>query len=284
MSRVFCDPACVRYHTPGHPESPERVEGARAWLERSGWRLLPPDCQAAAKDVSLAHDAGHLGRVRDGDYCDPDTPHYDGIDAFALASASAAVSAARSALAGEPAFSLMRPPGHHAGKDRVAGFCYLNNVAIASASLSALSPGIRLAILDIDVHHGDGTQDIVLGLPGVRFASLHQVPLYPGTGLRSVDNCLNFPLPPGTGEAVYLRTLESALASLLDFGAEVLAVSAGFDTYKGDPIARLKLEKTTYGRIGRLISQTGLKRFAVLEGGYAADLPVLIENFLGPFF
>lgn len=283
MSRVYCDLACLRYHTPGHPETPGRVESTAARLEAAGHRLLAPDRAATAQDAALVHDRSHFDNVRDGAYCDPDTPHYDGIEAFALKSASCAASAALAGLSGEPAFSLMRPPGHHAGKSRVSGFCYLNNLALAAALLTQ-DRRRRIGILDFDAHHGDGTQDIMLGRPGMLYVSLHQSPLYPGTGLRSQDNCLNFPLPPGTEEASYLKTLERGLLALTDFSPDVLAVSAGFDGYKGDPIAQLRLEKTSFSRIGRMIAATGLKRFAVLEGGYAPELPVLVENFLASFF
>lgn len=283
MSRIYCDLECLRYHTPGHPDAPERVASAAERLKRSGRALLPPDYTATEADAALAHDPGHLSSVRDGLYCDEDTPHYDGIELFAMLSASCAVSAAMSAAAGEPGFSLMRPPGHHAGRRRAAGFCYLNNLAIAVSVLGRARPSLRAAILDIDAHHGDGTQDIMLGRPDVLFVSLHQSPLYPGTGLRSEGNCLNFPLPPGTGEAAYLAALEKGLSSITAFKPDVLAVSAGFDAFRADPIAQLRLEKTSFRRIGGLIAGAGLKRFGVLEGGYAPDLPVLVENFLETF-
>ncbi|MBI4678862.1 MAG: histone deacetylase [Elusimicrobia bacterium] len=283
MSRIYCDPDCLRYHTPGHPESPERVERTARRLRAAGHALLQPFRQATADDVGLAHAAGHFEAVRDGHYCEPDTPHYDGIDIFALKSVSAAVSAAFSAIGGEPAFSLMRPPGHHAGKRRAAGFCYFNNLAIACAALWSRDPSLRIGILDFDAHHGDGTQDILQGRPGVLYVSLHQAPLYPGTGLESKDNCLNLPLPPGTGEDAYLRSLDKGLDALRHFGPGLLAVSAGFDAYGADPIAQLRLEKTSFRRIGALLAKTGLRRFAVLEGGYAPDLPVLVENFLEAF-
>ncbi len=284
MSRVFSDPATLAYHTPGHPESPDRVGRTSRRLAAAGLTPELPTRRATPEDVALAHRKSHFSEVREGRYADADTPHYPGIDEIALKSLSGALAAAEAAAEGRPAFSLMRPPGHHAGRGRVAGFCYFNNLAVACESLIKSAPTSRIAILDVDVHHGDGTQDIMLRREGVMFASLHQVPLYPGTGLKSEDNCLNFPLPPGTGEAFYLNTLEAALGSLLDFEPTILAVSAGFDTYKECPIAGLRLERNTYRRIGSLLGQTGLRRFAVLEGGYAAELPLLVENFLTGFF
>jgi len=239
---------------------------------------------ATPEDVGLLHSKTHYRAVLSGEFYDADTPFYPGIADIALVSLSGAMSAAASAVKGEPAFSLMRPPGHHAGKDRVAGFCYFNNIALACARLLKEGQAQRIAILDVDVHHGDGTESLVLGNEAIRFCSLHQFPLYPGTGAQSRANCENIPLPEGTDEEAYLAKLEPALQRLLDFKPDVLAVSAGFDTYKEDPLAGLKLDVKTYRRIGRLISQTGCRRFACLEGGYAEAMPKLIESFLDGFF
>ncbi len=284
MSRVFSDPATTSYGAPGHPEAPFRVARTAQCPAAAGHRIEKPAAAAAPEDVALLHAPDHFERVRRAAFDDPDTPAYPGIAEIALISLAGALAAAKSAAAGEPAFSLMRPPGHHAGKSRVAGFCYFNNVALSCARLLEQAPSRRVAIVDIDVHHGDGTEELVRGRPDVYFTSLHQSPLYPGSGLESRDNCLNFPLPPGTGEAAYLRALESALGAALEFKPDVLAVSAGFDTYRECPIAQLRLEKSSYRRIGALLSQTGLKRYAVLEGGYAEALPLLVENFLDGFF
>lgn len=284
MGRVFSDPATTRYGASGHPEAPFRVARTAERLTAAGHKIEKPVVSAKPEDVALLHAPDHFERVEAGDFDDPDTPPYPGIAPIALVSLSGAFSAAGCAAAGEPGFSLMRPPGHHAGKNRVAGFCFFNNLALSCARLLKEKKAARIAIADIDVHHGDGTQELVLGRSEILFASLHQVPLYPGSGLESSKNCLNFPLPPGTAEAEYLKTLERALRELLDFKPDLLAVSAGFDTYRECPIAQLRLEKSSYRRIGRMLAQTGLKRFAVLEGGYAEDLPVLVENFLDGFF
>ena len=166
----------------------------------------------------------------------------------------------------------------------MAGFCYFNNLALACERLLKKGAARRIAILDIDVHHGDGTQALLQGREGIHFTSLHQAPLYPGTGLESKDNCFNYPLPPLTGETAYLKTFETALGKALDFKPEILAISAGFDTYKECAIAQLKLEKKTYRRLGGMLAETNLPRFAVLEGGYTDAMPLLIENFLEGFF
>jgi acetoin utilization deacetylase AcuC-like enzyme len=284
LSSVFSDLETIKYGVPGHPEAPFRVLRTYERLLAAGHAVAKPSQAATAADVALLHGPKHFERVSSGEFDDADTPAHKGIAGIALISLSGALSSAQSAMDGSPAFSLMRPPGHHAGKDAVRGFCYFNNLALACAKLQASRPGTKIAILDIDVHHGDGTDELMTKRDGVLFCSLHQSPLYPGTGLKSHDNCHNIPIPPFTGEAPYLKEVERALGLLLDFKPDILAVSAGFDTYKEDPIAQLKLERKTYRRLGDMMAQTRLKRFAVLEGGYAEALPLLIENFLEGFF
>lgn len=284
MPRVFTDLSTTGYKISGHPEAPERVSRSFERLRAMGFNPEPPIEQAKDDDLALVHTERHLESVKKGTFSDPDTYPHEGIHKIALTSLSGALSAAKSALGGNFGFSLMRPPGHHAGPERVAGFCYYNNVAIACVKALKQRKAERAAILDIDVHHGDGTEAIVRKKEGIFFCSLHQAPLYPGTGLKSHDNCLNIPLAPMTAEPEYLKRLEGALEELLRFKPDLLAVSAGFDTYKGCPIAQLKLEKKSYRRIGDMIAQTKLRRFAVLEGGYAEDLPVLIDHFLHGFF
>jgi acetoin utilization deacetylase AcuC-like enzyme len=284
LAKVFSDLATAAYGAPGHPEAPFRVKESHARLLAAGHKIEKPSRAATKEDVALLHSGKHLERVSRGEFSDGDTPNHSGIAGIAMISLAGALSAADAAAAGAPSFSLMRPPGHHAGYDSVMGFCYFNNVALACAKLQADKKARKIAILDIDVHHGNGTEELVAKREGLWFCSLHQVPLYPGTGLQSHDNCLNVPLPPFTGEAQYLKHLDKVFDELLAFKPDVLAVSAGFDTYKEDPIAQLKLEKKTYRRLGDLLAQTKLKRFAVLEGGYSEDLPILIEHFLNGFF
>jgi acetoin utilization deacetylase AcuC-like enzyme len=280
--RVFHDPATANYGAPGHPEAPFRVVESAKRLTAAGIDLERPRTPVSEDDLALVHPDSHAAAVRDGTFSDPDTPAFDNIEPLARVSLSGALESMRSALAGTPALSLMRPPGHHAGKERVSGFCYYNNVAVAA--LAAVKSGAkRVAILDVDVHHGDGTQSVILGESAVRFCSLHQYPLYPGSGKEPVGNCDNVPLEEGLDGDGYLSRLEPALERLLAFKPDLLAVSAGFDTYKDDPLAGLRLDAKAYRRIGRLLAGTGLPRFAVLEGGYAQDLPLLIEEFLNGF-
>jgi acetoin utilization deacetylase AcuC-like enzyme len=284
MGRVFSDLRTAQYGASGHPEAPFRVSRTHALLKAAGHAPALPPVAASAEDARLLHGEGHLASIASGTYEDADTPHFPGIDEIALISLSGALSAADAALSGEPAFSLMRPPGHHAGRDRVAGFCYLNNLALAVARLQKSKPGLKVAIMDFDVHHGDGTESLVLGRENVQFASLHQFPLYPGTGRESRGNCLNVPLPAGTDGDDYLSAFEPALERLLASKPDVVAVSAGFDAYKEDPIAGLKLDRATFKRLGALLAATKLPRFATLEGGYSQDLPRLVEGFLDGFF
>ncbi len=284
MGRVFSDLRTAEYGASGHPEAPFRVRRSFELLKAAGHAPELPAVAAGPADAALLHGDGHLASIAAGTFDDPDTPAYPGIAALALVSLSGALSAADSALAGAPAFSLMRPPGHHAGKDSVAGFCYLNNLALAAVRLQKSKPGLKVGIVDFDVHHGNGTESLVLGREGISFASLHQFPLYPGTGRESRENCLNVPLPEGTDGDAYLSAFEPALERVLASKPDLLAVSAGFDAYKEDPLGGLKLDKGTFRRIGALLAQTRLPRFSVLEGGYSEDLPRLIEAFLDGFF
>lgn len=284
MGRVFSDLRTAEYGASGHPEAPFRVSKTYERLKAAGHAPEKPAVSAGAADVALAHGEGHLASIKNGTFADPDTPAFRGMDEIALISLSGALSAADAAMKGEPSFSLMRPPGHHAGKDRVAGFCYLNNIALSAARLQKSKPGLKVAIVDFDVHHGDGTQSLVLGRENTTFLSLHQFPLYPGTGLDSRGNCWNVPLEAGTAGDAWLAEFEPRLELLLREKPDVLAVSAGFDAYKEDPIAGLKLDKGTFKRIGSMLAQTRLPRFATLEGGYSQDLPILVESFLDGFF
>jgi acetoin utilization deacetylase AcuC-like enzyme len=218
-------------------------------------------------------------QVKNGEFLDADTPNSKRMFEYALLSAGAAIQAQEIALHKEYAFSLMRPPGHHASRNSAGGFCYFNNIAVAVSK--ALDTVERVAIIDIDCHHGNGTQDIFLGNKRVLYVSLHQSPLYPGTGLKSEENCLNLPLSPGTGQEEYLTEFKKAIEEVKKFSPRLIAVSAGFDTYKADPLTNLNLEKETYAKISGLISALKKPTFSVLEGGYNVfELPECIEQYL----
>ena len=212
---------------------------------------------------------------------EPDTPVIPGIYYISLLAAGAAADAADLAQKEGSSYALVRPPGHHATVSKVGGFCYFNNLAIAVKKL--LNNKNRVAILDIDVHHGNGTQDIFLGDKSVQYFSLHQVPLYPGTGWKSENNCHNFPLAAGTTGNQYIEVLQKAISDIQKFSPDILAVSLGFDTYESDPLAQLKLKKEDYKKIGGLIKNLTLPTFFVQEGGYSQDSGELAFQFFTGF-
>lgn len=255
------DERCLEYGQAGHPENPERLQRAVAYLtEQSGYVFRAPE-PATDGAICRVHSEQHLEQLRTGRFMSPDNPSYEEIETYARLSAGAAIQAAR--VGG---FSLMRPPGHHAAEGQIAGFCYLNNLAIAVRSTER-----RTLIVDVDGHHGDGTQIVFQDDPQVAFISLHSSPNFPGTGLWSHGNCHNYPLSFDCGEAVYLETLEEALDAVDLSDVEQVAVSAGFDTDERDPLASLGLVVDSYRKIGQRIAALGLPTFAVLEGGYDPD-------------
>jgi len=276
--RIVYSPRCLDYAATGHPESPDRVRATVAALQQAAHTWLTP-VAVTDRDILRVHTPAMLVAVRTGKFADGDTPVFPNIYELACLSAGSAVMAAEQARAGHAAFAVMRPPGHHATRERVMGFCYFNNIAIAVARLLTEHAVPRVAILDFDCHHGNGTEDIFLRDQRVLYVSLHQSPCYPGTGKVSVANCCNHPLPPGTGPAAFLGELDKALAEIRAFKPNLLALSAGFDMYKGDPITDMALEIDTFHELGRRVDALGLPAFAVLEGGYAPELPKCVTAF-----
>jgi acetoin utilization deacetylase AcuC-like enzyme len=236
--------------------------------------------EAVPPSLLRAHSPEHLARIREARAnFDADTPAHKNIFEHAGRAASAAVEVAREAMSGNRAFSLMRPPGHHATRDQAMGFCYLGNAAIAA--LNALEEGAgRVAIWDFDAHHGNGTEAIVAHHPRIVFASVHQFPAYPGTGERSFANVYNFPVAPFTARKTHVREVQKALDALLAFKPDLLLVSAGFDAYAGDPLTEMTLEPEDFATFGRWLRETNIPAGAILEGGYSDDLPELIDGFL----
>jgi len=265
MKIIFSE-KCLEYSWPGHIERPERIRKALDLLRQ--YEFLEPE-PASQQDLLSVHSREYVDLIKNakaGSYLDGDTPAPENIYEYALLSAGAALLAAQ-----EKGFSLMRPPGHHAGRNGRAlgvatlGFCYFNNIAIAVRKL-----GKSTLILDIDGHHGNGTQEIFQGDQKVTFISLHRYPTYPGTGLSSQGNCLNFPLSYSAGDSLYLKTLEQALSQVEIANVKVVGISAGFDAHQGD-LASLGLTHEGYREIGRKVGALGKPVFGVLEGGYIGE-------------
>jgi acetoin utilization deacetylase AcuC-like enzyme len=280
--KIITDEGCTGYSHTGHPERPERVAATLKQLHAQTGLPITWATPGRIEESALlrAHAQEHLARLEERRDFDADTPFFDRIANYARASAGAALEALKAARAGETVFSLMRPPGHHATRTRAMGFCYLNNIAIAA--LEGLATGIkRIAIYDFDVHHGNGTEAILLNRPGATFFSIHQYPCYPGTGTcNQGNNCFNYPVAPETPRSEYRHVLCSALEHLQTFKPELVGVSAGFDCYAHDPLAQETLEVEDFYWLGQNFSQLGVPVFSLLEGGYSKDLPELILAYL----
>ncbi len=280
--RIITDEQCVTYAGAGHPERPERiiatVKKLRGQTELPITWSAPEVCEE--KTILRAHTAEMVGRLQIPENFDADTGYFPQIGERARASAGAALAAMKAARNGETVFSLMRPPGHHATRKQSMGFCYLNSIAIAA--LAALDSGAkRVAIFDFDVHHGNGTEAILVNQPGASFLSIHQYPCYPGTGGRNVgDNCFNYPVAPQTPRGEYRHVFTSALEHLESLRPDVVGVSAGFDAYARDPLAQETLEAEDFYWLGQSFRKLGVPVFSVLEGGYSDDLPELIFAYL----
>src|SRR5215212_3859378 len=290
---VYSDQASERHvNDLAGVESPKRFAAALAGVERaeqSGVFVERRPCSPAEREALTAvHDQAYLDNLREmsvtgGGYLSLDTAVGAGSWEAASLASGAACSAVESALAGETAFAIARPPGHHAGKNFGMGFCLTNHAAVAAGH--ALSSGQeRVAILDWDVHHGNGTQDIFYHDGRVLYLSVHQSPFYPGTGEagevgdgKGRGFTVNVPLPAGSGEDVYAAVFAGVFAPVLrEFGPGVILVSAGFDAHADDLLGGMALSSDSFGRFAALISDLSLEVGAappafVLEGGYNLD-------------
>jgi acetoin utilization deacetylase AcuC-like enzyme len=288
----YTHPACVE-HDPGayHPENPGRLRAVNAALEAAvldglQWREAP---RGTPEQAALAHPADYVGFVLEnipqtGQLAfDGDTVASPATGEAALRAIGAVTAAVDAVMAGEAdnAFCGVRPPGHHAEQTRAMGFCLFNNVAVAAQHARHEHGLDRVAVVDFDVHHGNGTQAIFWDEPELFFASTHQMPLYPGTGSAEErgahDNIVNAPLPPSAGSQAFRQAIEeTVLPGLTAFAPELILVSAGFDAHKDDPLAGLNFEDEDYAwvterLVGAAAELCDGRLISTLEGGYNHD-------------
>jgi acetoin utilization deacetylase AcuC-like enzyme len=285
----LCHPSALDHQTPpGHPERPDRIRAIERILEHE--RFAPLHREQAPMGTpqmaALAHPQAYVDAIaevapKEGMVAiDADTTMSPGTYEAAMRGVGAAVQGVDEVMTGKVknAFSAMRPPGHHAERTRAMGFCFYNNAAIAARHAQKAHGAERVAIMDWDVHHGNGSQDIFWSDPSVMYASTHQMPLYPGTGAVSErgdhGTIVNTPLSPGDGSEIFREALETVvLPRLAAFGPDLIVISAGFDAHWRDPLANLNLTEADFGWATVKLMELAEKRcqgriVSVLEGGY----------------
>jgi len=293
---LYTHAAFLQHDTgPGHPERIQRLAAVLQAVKEPAfrdvvWREAP---LAEIEQIERVHDADYvrhaLASVPENGFVqlDGDTVMSPGSGEAALRAAGAVAAAVDAVIAGtfKNAFCAVRPPGHHAERDLAMGFCIFNNVAVGAAQARAVHGLSRVAVMDFDVHHGNGTQHMFDHDPGLFFASTHQMPLYPGTGAtaeRGVGNIVNAPLPPGAGSEEFRAAMERiVLPAIESFRPELILISAGFDAHRRDPLASLEFEAEDYhwatAELCALAeSCCGGRVVSTLEGGY--DLQALGES------
>ncbi|MGN6103806.1 MAG: histone deacetylase family protein [Kofleriaceae bacterium] len=288
------DDIFVQHRAPsGHPERPARAEAVRdaliaAGIEGRGVRIAPRF--ATDDELARVHAAGYLedlARVVPGNagWLDPDTYYSPGTWDAARAAAGSVCELATDGLHGAlgQGIAVVRPPGHHATRDQAMGFCLLNNVAAAAAAARAAGAA-RVAVVDWDVHHGNGTQDIFWDDPSVMYLSVHQFPYYPGTGAPSElggpaarGATVNVGLPSGASDVDYAAAFDHVLVpALTRFRPDLVLISAGFDAFEHDPLAGMRVSRAGFAAMARRLRRfadrhAGGRLVAVLEGGYDLD-------------
>jgi acetoin utilization deacetylase AcuC-like enzyme len=283
-------------NSPGHPERPERLRAIENVLGQERFQLLHREQAPAAtlETVALCHPMSYVEAIRDASpkqglvQLDADTSMSPGSFEAALRAVGAATHAVDEVVAGNAnnVFCAMRPPGHHTERARPMGFCIFNHAAIAARYAQRKHGLGRVAVMDFDVHHGNGTQDIFWSDPTLMYCSTHQMPLYPGTGAVSErgdhDNIVNAPLRPGDGGEQFRAAMEERILPRLSaFGPELIIISAGFDAHARDPLANLQFTDADFGWATRKLMEVADKRaqgrvVSVLEGGY--DLEGLSQS------
>ena len=289
---LFTDPACLGHVTPpGHPERVDRLHALLAALDAPDFAALTRRQAAPAADAELlrCHPQAYVERIRAAvpaqghRQLDADTWLSPGSWAAATGGLGALLAALDAVMAGEVAnaFAAIRPPGHHAETALPMGFCLFGNIAIAAKRALDHHGLSRVAVLDFDVHHGNGTQDLLWQEPRALFVSSHQFPLWPGTGTADETgphgNILNLPLPPGTAGPAFRAAWEDhVFPRVAGFAPELILISAGFDAHVDDPLAQLALTEADFGWITHRIcdladTHAGGRVVSVLEGGYNLD-------------
>jgi acetoin utilization deacetylase AcuC-like enzyme len=282
-------PAALEHHTPlGHPERPDRIRAVERALEQEKFASLIREMAPMADRnvVVLAHPEPYVRAIEEAApgqgfvQIDADTTMSPGTFEAVMRGVGAAVAAVDQVMTGQAsnAFSGMRPPGHHAERTTAMGFCFFNNAAIAARHAQKAHGAERVAIVDWDVHHGNGSQDIFWSDPTVMYCSTHQMPLYPGTGARSErgehDTIVNAPLRPGDGGEVFREAFETAIVPRIDaFRPDLIVISAGFDAHMRDPLANINLTEADFGWATKKLMEladryAGGRVVSLLEGGY----------------